>query len=331
MDEFLSTPDGLRHTRPSGKMAPDSPGTSSTAGSIAGSTQADTLTQISAELAAIASNMLTKADKVTLVQEMRSAIREEIQEVRNDLTTLEQRVTELEADCMLASQHSQAADNATSRQGTVLLDLRRQVEDLDNRGRRNNIRVRGLPEQTGEDLSDILQRLFADVLGEEAPDTYNIERAHRALRPPRNDGPPRDIICCLLSFQLKEAIMKAARSQNITYLGAQVSLFQDLSPLTLEARRALRPLTRMLQDRRIPYRWGHPFSLQARKDNAWRTLRWPNEVPGFLRALDLPAVAIPNWILMGPPQHPAGPAGPTPPSNRRERPPRRGGPDGPEE
>ncbi|CAH2329991.1 Hypothetical predicted protein, partial [Pelobates cultripes] len=80
MDKFLSTPDGLRHTRPSGKMAPDSPGTSSTAGSIAGSTQADTLTQISAELAAIASNMLTKADKVTLVQEMRSSIREEIQE-----------------------------------------------------------------------------------------------------------------------------------------------------------------------------------------------------------------------------------------------------------
>ncbi|CAH2276010.1 Hypothetical predicted protein [Pelobates cultripes] len=331
MDGFLSTPDSLRPMRPTDNMAPDSPGAGSTTDSHAGSMQMDTLTQISAELATIASNMLTKADKTALVQEMRAAIREEIQEVRSDLNALEQRVTELEADCLQASQHSQAADNATSRQGTVLLDLRRQVEDLDNRGRRNNIRVRGLAEQAGEDLITILTQLFTQILGEEAPDTYHIERAHRALRPPRADGLPRDVICCLLSFQLKEAIMRAARTQTVTFMDAQISLFQDLSHLTLEARRALRPLTRLLQDRRIPYKWGHPFSLQARKDNSWRTMRWPNDVPGFLRALDLPAVAIPNWILMGPPQQATEPVRQPPAGNGRGRPPRRGGPDGPEE
>ncbi|CAH2273899.1 Hypothetical predicted protein [Pelobates cultripes] len=236
MDEFLSMPDGFRPTRPLDKMALDSPGASSIVESVAGSTPADTLTQISAELSAIASNMLTKADKVALVQEMRSAIREEIQEVRRDLTAL--RVTELEADCMQASQHSQAADNATSRQSTVLLDLRRQVEDLDNRGRHNNIRVRGLHTVGGRPQCHLAATLHA------------------------------------------KAIMKAARRQTITYMDAQVSLFQDLSPLTLEARRALRSLTRMLQDRRNPYRWGHPFSLQARKDSAWCTLRWRMMSPG---------------------------------------------------
>ncbi|CAH2312005.1 Hypothetical predicted protein [Pelobates cultripes] len=236
-----------------------------------------------------------------MVKEMRSAIREEIQEVRRDITALEQQVTDLEADCIQASQ---AADNATSRQGTVLLDLRRQDEDLDNHGA---------------------------ILGENAPDTYNIERAHRALRPPRNDGLPRDIVCCLLAFHLKEAIMRAARPQAITFMDAQVSLFQDLSPLMLEARRALSPLTRLLQDRRIPYKWGYPFSLQGRKDNTWRMLRLPTDVPGFLRALDLPAVAISNWILIGPPQQPADPARPLSPGNRGGRPLRRGGPDAPEE
>ncbi|CAH2247984.1 Hypothetical predicted protein [Pelobates cultripes] len=138
------------------KMALDSPGASRTAESTAGSVHTDSLSQILVELATIASNMLTKADKTPMVKEMRSTIREEIQEVWRDNTTLEQRVTDLEADCIQASQHSQAADNATSWQGTVILDLRRQVEDLDNCGCRNNIRVRGLTEQVGEDLVAIL-------------------------------------------------------------------------------------------------------------------------------------------------------------------------------
>ncbi|CAH2245564.1 Hypothetical predicted protein [Pelobates cultripes] len=196
---------------------------------------------------------------------------------------LEERVTELEADGLQASQHARAADNATSRQGSVLLDLRRQVEDLDNCGRWNNIHVRGLPEEAGEELTTILTRLFTQILGDGVPTNYNIEMAYRALRTPRNDGITRDIVCCLSSFRLKEAIMRAAQPQNVTFLEAQVALFQNFYLLTLEARRALRPLTRLLQDKGFQYKWGYPFSLQARKANIWHILRWTNDTPGFLR------------------------------------------------
>ncbi|CAH2223937.1 Hypothetical predicted protein [Pelobates cultripes] len=144
---------------------------------------------------------------------------------------------------------------------------------------------------------------------ETAPNDFGIERAHRALWAPRRDGLPRKIICSLESFQLKEAIMQTARvQQRIIYMDSQVSLYQDLSTITLDARRALRPLTRMLQERRIPYKWGFPFSLQARTGNVWHIIRWPNDAPRFLTAAGLPTIQITNWILDGPPAWVTGPS-----------------------
>ncbi|CAH2304977.1 Hypothetical predicted protein [Pelobates cultripes] len=131
MDDFLSTPDSFRATRPAYKKAAASPGAESGADSEP-SSAGEALSQIT-ELAAISANMFTKSDNAAMVSELRAAIREEILEVRRDLTALEQRVSELENENLQAIQHSQAADHATARQGSVLLDLSRQVEDLDNR------------------------------------------------------------------------------------------------------------------------------------------------------------------------------------------------------
>ncbi|CAH2283458.1 Hypothetical predicted protein [Pelobates cultripes] len=64
----------------------------------------------------------------------------------------------------------------------------------------------------------------------------------------------------------------------------------------------------MLQEKRIPYKWGFPFNLQARTGNVWHTIRWPNDVPRFLNATSLPTVQIPNWILEGPPAWATGPS-----------------------
>ncbi|CAH2319298.1 Hypothetical predicted protein [Pelobates cultripes] len=311
MDEFLATPHCLAGARGSDKMAPGSPGSSSRASSAQESPRRDALTQMSLELAAISANMLTRQDKKELVADLRSAIREEVAAVRQDLTALEHRVNELEVQRLQAEQQQRATDLATSRQGNLLLELRRQVEDLENRGRRNNIRVRGLPESEGESPREILEGLFTQVLGEEAPPDFGLERAHRALRSPRRDGLPRDLVCCFQSFQLKETIMRAARTQRtITYMDSRVSLYHDLSPLTLDARRTLKPLTGLLQQKRIPYKWGFPFSLQARVNNRWLAVRWPNDVPRFLRAAGLPEIPVPNWILENPPTRPTGPTVP---------------------
>ncbi|CAH2329388.1 Hypothetical predicted protein [Pelobates cultripes] len=88
--------------------------------------------------------------------------------------------------------------------------------------------------------------------------------------------------------------------------------------LTRQARRALKPLTAALQERKIPYRWGFPFALLARHQNGWASARWPEEIPGFLEELGLPPIPVPDWVL--------GPPGGRP---RPQRAPRRRGEDPP--
>ncbi|CAH2222862.1 Hypothetical predicted protein [Pelobates cultripes] len=145
MDEYIATPSELRGPSHANKMAPASPSSESTGESLPSSEQAEALTLIRAELT---QRMLTKADTGTLVREMRAAWREELAGLRKDLNALEQRVEEVEMVAHGCEQQHRAAEVAATRQGNMLLTLRRQVEDLENRSRRNNIR--GLPETETE-------------------------------------------------------------------------------------------------------------------------------------------------------------------------------------
>ncbi|CAH2312160.1 Hypothetical predicted protein [Pelobates cultripes] len=243
LDEFLSTPAGLWGTAPSDNMAAVSPSTTSGGDSMPDFSPDDALLSIRAELSRIGSSMLTKAD--------------------TDLAALTEQVDTVEAEARICCQQHRAAETAATRQGNMLLSLRRQVEDLENRSRRHNVRIRGLPEPDTEPLVITLQQLFGQLLGRDAPPNIRIDRAHRALGQARPDGRPKDVVCCLHSFPQKEQIMAAARNlPTVSFRGADLALFQDLSGLTLDARRALRPITAALRDKGIPYKWGFPFSLQ---------------------------------------------------------------------
>ncbi|CAH2223738.1 Hypothetical predicted protein [Pelobates cultripes] len=116
---------------------------------------------------------------------------------------------------------------------------------------------------------------------------------------------------------LTTTIQDALRAEmaGIRVEGAQVSLFNDLSPYTLDARRALRPVTAALRDHNIVYKWGFPFALLARRQDTWIAARWPEEVPRFLEELNLPPIPVTNWVLSQP--------GPAPRPQRVPR--RRGG------
>ncbi|CAH2248810.1 Hypothetical predicted protein [Pelobates cultripes] len=160
-----------------------------------------------------------------------------------------------------------ATDMAVARQGEVLLAMRRHMEDLDNRGRCCNIRTRGVPESEGEEnAEEILTELFQTLLPVTPPQRFKFERAHRALRPRSLEDGPRDLVCCLHSFPVKDSIIRKARERPTwPYRGTQVSFYNDLSPITLEARRA--PVTAALRDHNIFHKWGVPFALLARHQN----------------------------------------------------------------
>ncbi|CAH2325774.1 Hypothetical predicted protein [Pelobates cultripes] len=123
------------------------------------------------------------------------------------------------------------------------------MEDLNNRSRRNNIWIRGLPETvTLEQLVPTLKSIFKDIAPDLTSRDLELDRAHRALKPPNlNQATPRDVITCLHHFPAKEKLIQMARHKQPKYKEHHLTFFQDLAPSTLKKRRDLKPLTLALQ------------------------------------------------------------------------------------
>lgn len=102
-----------------------------------------------------------------------------------------------------------------------LVVIQRYVEDLDNRAIiLDNIRVQGVPETVSPDqVKDAVKTLFNQILSRSVDTPLELDRVHRALRP-RNpsDTPPRDIICGITNYLLKEEIMVKERAKLFCYV-----------------------------------------------------------------------------------------------------------------
>lgn len=180
----------------------------------------------------------------------------------------------------------------------MLQELQRKIEDLNNRGPRHNIRIRGLPEDVQPDkLEAVIFLIFNDLL-EWSPDSIELERFHRVLHPRGEAGAlPWDVLYCVVSFPIKEEILRRARDrEHITYGGGgTVELYQNLSPITLQQRRALRPLFDVLRSRGIPYSWRFPFGLSAAASGQSALLHTPTDLIAFYSTVHIPSVALPDW------------------------------------
>ncbi|CAH2294495.1 Hypothetical predicted protein [Pelobates cultripes] len=233
--------------------------------------------------------MVTKQDLQVLTTTLHDFVATTVTALRSDGGAQETCIQALKAQTQASTTQTRATDTALARQGAMLLALGRQTQDLDNRSRRSNIRVCSVPEPQGEeDAEGLLTTLFSLILGEEGPDQIQFDRAHRALRQRILDGAPHGLICCLHSYQLKEKIMRKARSRpSWHFQDSDVIIYNDLSPMG-------RPITQALRDKQIPFKWGFPFCLQARYNNEWAQVRWPEEVPSFLQKLELNLIEVPN-------------------------------------
>lgn len=179
-----------------------------------------------------------------------------------------------------------------------LRDLHRQVEDLENRSRRHNLRVRCLPETVENDkLTQSITGIFNNLLGRPPESVIKMERIHRALRPKgRATDPPRDVICCICDFQLKEEILRNTKLRSkCIYEGTLIQIYQDLSQITLQYRRDLRPLLEALRNKNVIYRMKFPFGLLATNQGQSALLRVPEDLRPFCNAMDIPYMDVPDW------------------------------------
>lgn len=235
-----------------------------------------------------------KHDFEACVQRMERSYKQEIAELRRDVTnrledvehTVEETVTALQSHENILHEHT--------------LQIQQLIYHQENRARRNNIRIRGLPESIDtKDLAPAVIAIFDDLIQKDKDTPLELDQVHRALGPKNpNLEHPRDVICRVHFYAIKDAIMQAARAQEAIYFnGTQILLLPDISKLTLDMRRALKPLTGALQAKHIKYRWGFPFNLSASHEGKSASLRTLGDLPKFLGTFELPQIPLPDWPL----------------------------------
>lgn len=98
-----------------------------------------------------------------------------------------------------------------------LINTVRKLTDLENRSRRNNIRLYGITENTeGTSVVDFVNNLLTTELT--LPDGVNLEiqRAHRALvAKPDPNSSPRSVIVNFLRFEIKQMVLKSAWKKKV--------------------------------------------------------------------------------------------------------------------
>lgn len=213
---------------------------------------------------------LSKADLDISLEAMYTRLATKFQtELHKTSHTLSQEIAALGSHIeLLETKHDELAlaYNDLSREhdslATALSAIQAQVEDLDNRNRRNNLRLRGIPESETELIPAVI-RLFKSLLPDYDSAAFKCDRIHRAIRPkPPDDKPPRDVVLCMKDFLIKEDILRASRNkQRITLDNHPIQIYPDISPTTLDRCRGLKEITTALQSARIHYRWGFPFKL----------------------------------------------------------------------
>ena len=113
------------------------------------------------------------------------------------------------------------------------------IVDLENRSRRNNLRIVGIPEKPGETLEESDELMKSTLIEKLGLNTGPpIERAHRTGKSSRSGSSqtrdvPRPIVCQLYDWKEKEHILKQARILKPTSLFVN----EDVAQTTMAKRR----------------------------------------------------------------------------------------------
>lgn len=241
----------------------------------------------------------TKVELQALLSDLKAAVREEMSEVTAKLEVMDKRLCSCESLQSSADARIELLERKFKTQHQKLLMLQLQAEESENRSRRNNVRIKGVPEIIKTpDLRKTVTDIFNKYLGKSSETHIELDRVHRSpVGLTAEKGPPRDVLCRVHFFGVKEDIMRAAWQKGaLEYAGQKVQVFPDLSWQTKRRRRLLRPLLDQIRVKGATYRWGHPLSLIIKKDGHTFALMVPEQLPDLFKFLGSEVVEVPDWI-----------------------------------
>lgn len=222
--------------------------------------------------------------RITEVNSSVEAVQKSFTDLQQDITANAKRLTEAEGrigdtEDGLESVKAELID-ATKR----IAYLESKTEDLENRGRRKNLRLVGLPEgaEGSQPMVGYVQRMLPIWLGLDAAKTFTLERAHRTLARPRPDQ-SRAVIIRFLRFQDREVVFNTSKQRSLTHDGHKIFFAQDLSAGTMKARSPFNAVKKKFIDAGTFRGFNlHPCKMRALQNGKIVLFSTPEEAENFL-------------------------------------------------
>ncbi len=247
---------------------------------------------------AVASTVRDAVDSVLTpaLRELRADIQADIQATNNSVKELR---AELEA---LASATKQTRDRANSVQAAAredrrtVTDLRNQLErltkkmtDIEDRSRRNNVRLVGLPEVAeGSDMAGFLRINLSKWIPSLKGRNIEIDQAHCVYDGRKNSDRPCTLIFRVLRWHDRSEILKGARQaypvkctqDNVTLL-----FFPAFSPATAARRKSLVPVLRTMTALGLQPFLAYPAVIKLRHGGEQRSFDSLRKAEDFISSL----------------------------------------------
>lgn len=214
-----------------------------------------------------------------------------LSEVNVSLANISTRVAVTEEAAKVHEARIESLEKLCAHLETECEKLKEKTCDLESRSRRQNIRIVGIKEgvENGKP-TEFVTNLLAQVLGEENFDRpIQIDRAHRSPQPIR-EGRSRAFVVRLHHYQVKERILRLARSKPLQYDGKAMHIFPDLAADVLKQRQKFDSIRKKCREHevRCGFRFPSKFIVTVR-DKETKTFDSSESAEMYLRG------AVENW------------------------------------
>lgn len=257
-------------------------------------THMDNLTEVLSELKSLRADIGTKLDNIDSrlidMASSMSALESKVSEMKRDVSSNAARVEEAEGrihDTERALEKAEAALDSAMKRITY---LESKTDDLENRGRRKNLRLNGIREgaEGQKSLFEFVSAKLPQWLEMDPDKTFTLERVHRTLAPEKSNK-NRAILIRFLKFQEKEFVYRESRKRVITHDGAKIYFSQDLSAETVRIRRGFNPVTKLFVDINAFRGFQHnPCKLRVLHDGKIHLFSKPQEAEKFYKSIPQP-------------------------------------------
>ncbi|KAJ1205469.1 hypothetical protein NDU88_000904 [Pleurodeles waltl] len=211
-----------------------------------------------------------------------TAIRADINNINNRISETEQRISDLEDTKIITDKE------------LLLLhaSMRKTIADLEDRNRRGNLRIFGLPEDS-ESKEDSLHQCISfletwipKITGLQCDEKTELEIAHRVPSFKQHYGPlskPRPIVCRPLRFRHMESILLyMGKNNHINWNGSRIYISQDYSKTTVGTRKGLLVLRSRLEDMKIQFSFAGPAKFRIIVEGKYKLFDNHNALKSYL-------------------------------------------------